>query len=122
MPVIEVSPEAEGEDPLKPASADRLRGGARRFCEVYTAAGAMVTEWGGGTVFGAKEVEKASSPDESASHEKYKSRPAAGLTFYIPVQGSIATAALDTFAGSCHFMSHAQDGSLRSAAVTLIRE
>lgn len=34
-----------------------------------------------------------SSPDESASHEKYKSRPAAGLTFYIPVQGSIATAA-----------------------------
>lgn len=49
--VIEVSPEAEGEDRLKPASADRLRGGARRFCEVYRAAGAMVTE-GGGTVFG----------------------------------------------------------------------
>lgn len=46
LPVIEVSPEAEGEDPLKPASADRLRGGARRFCEVYRAASAMVTAGG----------------------------------------------------------------------------
>lgn len=92
LPVIEVSPEAEGEDPLKPASADRLRGGARRFCEVYRAAGAMATA-GGKLFLGEGGRKKVSSPAESASHEKYKSRPAASLTFYIPAQGSTATAA-----------------------------
>lgn len=82
---------------------ERLRGGARRFCEVYRAAGAMVTA-GGKLFLGEAGRKKSVFPAESASHEKYKSRPVAGLTFYIPVQGSSATTS-DIFTGSCHFMS-----------------
>lgn len=51
----------------------------------------MVTV-GGETVFGRRRQKKSVFPAESASHEEYKSRPVAGLTFYIPVQGSVTTA------------------------------
>lgn len=45
----------------------------------------------GETVFGRRRQEKSVFPAESASHEKYKSWPVAGLTFYIPAQGSTTT-------------------------------
>lgn len=80
--VIEVSPEAEEEDLLKPAWAERQGGGAQRFCEVYRAVGAMATA-GGKLFLGELGSIKSIFPAESASHEKYKSRLVHGRSYLL---------------------------------------